>query len=269
MTPPTEIAPTLVDLEYCSHETGPLHLDLYLPEQPTGPVPLVAWFHGGGWMSGDKGSPAVRFLVEEGIAVADVQYRLTTTAAAPANLHDCRAALRWLRSQADTYGLDPDRLGVSGGSAGAHLALLLGAPHGVLPEAEDASPVPIRCICSLAGPTDITCIFDHEDHLRYEELLELLCALVGGPLDQHLELARAISPIQYVRADHPPVFMAHGAVDDVVDVSQARHYVSAMRQAGGDVTYQEEPSGDHTRDSWDWPPIEQSLRAFFRHHLLR
>jgi len=120
------------DLVYKRIDGRALGLDLYSPSKPAGPLPVIIWLHGGGWSRGRKEghSPAVT-LVDDGYAVASVDYRLTGIAPFPAQIEVCKAAVRWLRANASKYNLDPDRIGVWGFSAGAHLAALLGTSGGV------------------------------------------------------------------------------------------------------------------------------------------
>ena len=121
----SENATTLRDLTYAVQDDKPLTLDLYLPPG-TGPHPLVVWVHGGAWYEGSKEHcPAVP-LTGRGYAVASINYRLSREALFPAQIHDCKGAIRWLRAHAIGYGLDAGRIGAWGESAGGHLVALLG-----------------------------------------------------------------------------------------------------------------------------------------------
>src|SRR5205823_8686811 len=106
-------------------------LDLYRPPKAEGPVPLVIWVHGGGWQNGDKSRTPALDLLARGYAVASINYRLSQHAPFPAQIHDCKAAVRFLRAHAAEYRLDPDRVGAWGMSAGGHLVALLGTSDGV------------------------------------------------------------------------------------------------------------------------------------------
>src|SRR6185295_6679368 len=108
-------------------------LDLYLPERASEPSPLIIWVHGGGWQNGSKdGCPPLRSgYVRRGYAVASINYRLSGHAVFPAQIEDCKAAIRWLRAHAKEYGYDADRIGVWGASAGGHLVALLGTTSDV------------------------------------------------------------------------------------------------------------------------------------------
>jgi acetyl esterase/lipase len=267
MLPAAPPVPTWPDLSYVERPGGAQRLDLYLPEGRPGPWPVVTWFHGGGWAAGDKGNAYVTFLLAHGIAVADVAYRLTTVAPAPANLHDCRAAIRWLRTAGPRFGLDPARVAVTGGSAGGHLALLCGADetHPLLREtpAPTVSARPLA-ICALCPPTDLVDLTLAAEHPRRDEFTGMLEALLGGPLAERRALARAVSPITHAAAGFPPTLLIHGAADTTVEVSHSRRLAAALRAAGAAVEYLEDPHGDHPRETWDTPTVHARLTAFCR-----
>ncbi|HAA77855.1 TPA: lipase, partial [Candidatus Latescibacteria bacterium] len=114
------------DLVYATVDGKDLKLDVYWHPDATKPMPLVVWVHGGAWRKGSKKNPRAKGLLDKRYAVASVQYRLSQEAIFPAQIHDCKAAIRWLRSNAAKYKVDPDRFGVWGVSAGGHLVALLG-----------------------------------------------------------------------------------------------------------------------------------------------
>src|SRR5215475_12014047 len=122
----------LKDLEYGHGSGRAMHLDLYIPEKSDKPLPLIIWIHGGAWMAGSKDnpSPALRFL-KDGYAVAQVGYRFSQEATFPAQIQDCKAAVRWLRANAEKYNLDSNKFIAWGASAGGHLVALLGVTGGV------------------------------------------------------------------------------------------------------------------------------------------
>src|SRR5205085_12369694 len=134
-------------------------LDLYVPEKVQKPLPLLIWIHGGAWMSGSKDSPspALQFTAK-GYAVAQVGYRLSQDAKFPAQIHDCKAAVRWLRANAQKYNLDPNKFAAWGASAGGHLVALLGTTgaaaelEGHVSDLKESSRV--QAVVDWCGPTD-------------------------------------------------------------------------------------------------------------------
>lgn len=196
-----------------------LRMDLYVPQ--TGrPAPVVLWIFGGGWRIGSKGYHVnVRDLTRSGIAVAAIQYRMSGTAVYPAQLDDCRAAVRWLRENASRLGLDPQRIGASGESAGGHLAALLGMVEG---------KAGIRAVCALYPPTDLITLGTTHGKPRQKSSVE---KLLGGPIEQRLALAAEASPINHVSASSPPFLLIHGANDGIVPLEQSQALLHELEQA--------------------------------------
>jgi acetyl esterase/lipase len=194
-----------------------LALDLYTPAG-TPPFPVVVWIHGGSWVSGDRnifpGHPALR-LRDRGYAVATIDYRLVPEGFFPAQSHDCKAAVRWLRGNAERYGLDRNRIGTWGASAGGHLAALLGTSVGV---AELEDPVQghagessrVQAVVDWFGPTDYRLV-DAEQQLTAALLLG--CPIVVCP-----EKAALASPVSHVDGSDPPFLIQHGTADRVVPI---------------------------------------------------
>src|ERR1700723_2489372 len=116
-------AKVLLDLPYVENGHRQQKLDLYLPAQPKGP--LLVWIHGGGWQAGTKDKPPGLATVKNGVAVASIEYRFSQDAIFPAQIEDCKAAIRWLRAHAAEYNIDPNHIGVWGSSAGGHLVALM------------------------------------------------------------------------------------------------------------------------------------------------
>lgn len=196
-----------------------LRMDLYVPQ--TGrPAPVVLWIFGGGWRIGSKGYHVnVRDLTRSGIAVAAIQYRMSGTAVYPAQLDDCRAAVRWLRVNGSLHGLDPQRIGASGESAGGHLAALLGMVEG---------KASIRAVCALYPPTDLITLGTTYGKPRQKSSVE---KLLGGPIQQRLALAAEASPINHVSASSPPFLLIHGANDGIVPLEQSEALLHELEQA--------------------------------------
>jgi len=195
-------------------------MDLYVPR--TGrPAPVVIWIFGGSWKYGSNGYHLnLRDLTASGIAVASIQYRMSGVARYPAQLEDCRAAVRWLRADGARYGIDPYRIGASGESAGGHLAALLGTVEGA---------PSIRAVCVLYPPTDLVAL-----GRRYEspDRPSDIDRLLGGPIEQKLALAKEASPINHVTASSPPFLIFHGADDTLVPPAQSQELHRRLTRAG-------------------------------------
>ncbi len=225
-------------------------LDLVLPEEPAArPRPALVFIHGGGWRTGDKRRGfflhGAIYYATKGYVCATVNYRLTDEAPFPACLHDVRCAVRWLRANGERYGVDPERIGAYGNSAGAHLAAMLA----LLPEHvtfDDDGPFQtyrsnVQAVCVSALPADFA------NWRGGAAALFLKHSLLAGPDETFEERARAASPISYVRADAPPFLVIHGAADLAVPVEQADRFVAALRLAGAkDVTYLRFAGQGHT-----------------------
>jgi acetyl esterase/lipase len=151
---------SLRDLEYARAGEKSLLLDLYLPEKSRHSLPLIIWIHGGAWTGGDKADCPARRLLQRGYAVASINYRLSNEAIFPAQIEDCKAAIRWLRAHAKQYGLDADHFGAWGSSAGGHLVALLGTT-GDLKQFDKGDNLDfssrVQAVCDFYGPTDPRC----------------------------------------------------------------------------------------------------------------
>ncbi|HWX20842.1 MAG TPA: alpha/beta hydrolase [Candidatus Binatia bacterium] len=231
----------LHDLEYGRADGKPRLLDLYLPDKSAKPVPLIIWIHGGAWMSGSKAnpSPALHFA-GEGYAVAHVGYRFSQEAKFPAQIHDCKAAVRWLRANAKKYNLDPKKFIAWGASAGGHLVALLGTTGGVMDLEGNVNDLKessrVQAVIDWFGPTDFLHIGDAEKDSRHNSLDSPESKLIGGALLENREQAAKASPITYVSKDLPPFLIMHGDQDHTVPFSQSESFYGALKQAGVDAT---------------------------------
>jgi acetyl esterase/lipase len=233
----------LRDLEYSHPESGPLSLDLYVPETG-GPFPLIVWIHGGAYRSGSKSGIWYKPILNQtrrGYAVASVNYRLSGTAKFPALVHDAKAAVRWLRANAARYNLKADRIVVAGESAGGYQAVMLGTSGGVA-ELEGAAGNPressrVQGVIDFFGPTDFLAMDDgasscqtplmHRAPNSPESQL-LGCNLEDCPEDK----AKASNPITYISRDTPPFLILHGKADCQVPHSQSQRLYDALRATG-------------------------------------
>jgi acetyl esterase/lipase len=261
---------TLKDLEY-GHASGrTMHLDLYLPEKSDKPLPLIIWIHGGAWMAGSKDgpSPALRFL-KDGYAVAQVGYRLSQEAKFPAQIHDCKAAVRWLRANADKYNLDPNKFVAWGASAGGHLVALLGVTggasdlEGTVNDLKQSSRV--QAVIDWFGPTDFLHIGEPESDLKHNAPDSPESKLIGGPILENKDKAAKASPITYVSKDAPPFLIMHGDKDRTVPFDQSERLYGALKKAGVDVTFVPMKGAGHGFGGPDAiTPVQEYLKRCFK-----
>jgi acetyl esterase/lipase len=237
----------LKNLAYAKAGDKPILLDLYLPEKADGPAPVLLFVHGGGWEGGSKDGPMAQRMVGRGYAVASIDYRFSQVAVFPAQLHDCKAAVRWLRAHAKEYNLDSGRIGAWGDSAGGHLVALLGTTGGVKELEGDGGNLDqssrVQAVCDWFGPTDFAATCDRlrtdpPPQLNKDETyaVGVISRLLGGPLRDNREKAAAASPITYVAKDAPPFLIMHGDKDPLVALSQSETFAAALKKAGADVT---------------------------------
>jgi len=261
------------DLIYEHVDGQALGLDLYSPNKPSrDPLPVIIWLHGGGWFKGRKEghSPAVAF-VDDGYAVASVDYRLSEVAPFPAQIEDCKAAVRWLRANASKYNLDPDRIGVWGFSAGAHLAALLGTSGGVSALEGNGGNLSyssrVQAVCVVSGPGDLLQQYreavakPNEINPKVKPALE---SLIGGSLEENKDKAMAASPISYVSKDDPPFLIIQGENDVTVPVSVTRAFYAALKAAGVNATLEVAPGRGHGVGG---PKFQPMIKKFFDQYL--
>lgn len=267
----------LPGLQYGKAGDAALPLDLVLPgDGGTGPRPAAVWLFGGGWFSGSRGGGPSYWcssLAAHGIVCAAVDYRLSQYAPFPAQIHDVKAAIRWLRGNADTYRIDPDRIGIWGHSAGGHLAALA-ALTGDLPALEGDCGTP-----GVSSRVQAAAIASANSDFLSLDLPDLdnpaITQLFGGGLAEREDLMRLASPITHVQPGGPPCLIAHGTRDETVPFSQAEQLHRALLDAGVPVEFVPIDGGYH---NWNqspeatWPKVRYfefarlALR-FFQQHL--
>ncbi|HEV8121734.1 MAG TPA: alpha/beta hydrolase [Candidatus Polarisedimenticolia bacterium] len=227
------------DVVYRQASGTDLKADIYTPAGAAGPVPTILTMHGGGWVEGSKEGAALAILpyLERGFAVVNLSYRLGRVAPAPAAVEDCRCALRWVLEHAGQYHFDPKRIITMGWSAGGHLALttaLLPVSAGFDSTCPTPDParwasgeqpeVKVAAVVNFFGITDVADLLDGPDAKHYA--VEWL-----GSRSDRADLARRVSPLQYVKAGAPPVLTVHGEVDPYVPYSHAMRLHRALDAA--------------------------------------
>lgn len=274
---PAEIAETFRetveirrDLPYAAGGNRFQMVDVYLPKRRNTerPLPVIAFVHGGGWAGGNRQfftARACEYAATGDYAAVCIGYRLTGEASWPAQIHDCKAAVRWIRGHAQELNLDAERIGLFGGSAGGHLVALLGtsgnatALDGNLGEFTNL-PSRVRCVVNICGPGDLT-IPVSTSRAGRELIADLVTKFLGGPLDEMAETARAASPITYVSAAAPPILTIHGTKDSLVDYQQSVRFDEALRQAGAKSLLVPLLDVDHNFSAGD--EVLARIRKFF------
>lgn len=261
----------------------PLCLDLYLPAPSRRPFPVVVWIHGGAFMMGSRsllpGLLAVARIFERlpasGIGVAAIDYRLSGEARFPAQLHDVKAAIRWLRARGAEAGVDPDRIGVWGESAGGHLAAMAAVTGGVAELEGDIGLTGPSSVVVVGvdwyGPTDFAMMdrdapadsaMGHDAPDSPESLL------IGAPVQDRSDLVARANPCTWVSTGAPPIQVRHGTRDRLVPFGQSVRFVDALRAVGVDVTFLPVEDADHVFEgAADGPAIVDSAITFLEHHL--
>jgi acetyl esterase/lipase len=231
------------DIVYSSSENYDSRLDLYVPRGATAPVPVLMYFHGGFWVRGSKDASVLNVLpyLEMGFAVVNVGYRLGRTSLAPAAVEDARCALRWVFRNAEQYRLDTSRIVTTGHSAGGHLSLMTGmlTPAAGLDDRCPGNEQPnVAAIIDWYGPTDVG------DQLEGPNRQNAVVEWFGG-MPNRFDVAKRVSPLEYVRADLPPILTIHGDRDVTVPYSHAVRLHEALERAGAKHELLTIPGGAH------------------------
>lgn len=259
--PPSPAIPENVivktDVAYGTAGGQSLLADLYLPKQRSKPTPAIIFIHGGGWVVGDKRQvwPVYLDFVKEGFAVLSIDYRLK--APYPAAVEDCQRAVRWLRSRAQEYNIDPEKFGAIGQSAGGHLASLLG-----LTEAGGANGDPleryssqVQAVVNQFGPTQISAgDFGYGIPFPYDDS----CHCLGT-------INHAASPYYLVTSNAAPFLLIQGGRDPTVNPENMICFARALYRANVEVSLVIWPNTGHGNGNFDAESWQESIRFFHRH----
>ena len=253
-------------------------LDVFLPENADHALPAVIWVHGGGWNAGDKSPCPATAIVPYGFVAVSLNYRLTGTDPFPAQIEDCKGAIRFLRAHTAEYHIDPDHLGVWGESAGGHLVALLGTSgddkkiEGTVGGNADKSSK-VQAVCDWFGPTDMSAFPAQADaeHIDKSTVAPpLIRGLLGGDPADKKELLKLTNPLEYITektaASLPQFLIQHGDRDPVVPVGQSRMLNDALKKVGATVEFTVVKNAGHG-DGFDRAEVRKQVLAFFQKSL--
>ena len=252
------------DIPYAKVGDQTLALDLFLPKNKPR-TPLIVWVHGGAWRSGSKRDMPLGKLVEEGYAVASVDYRLSTQAKFPAQIYDLKAAIRFLRGHGGEWKLPTKKILIAGDSAGGHLAVLVGVSNGNAELEGDlgsdrAQSSAVQGIISFYGGANLTTILKQSTPHGLSVRVPALDLLLGGQPDDVPALARLASPVFHVDQNDPPLLLLHGDQDPQMPVNQALELVGAYQKAKAPVQLEIVHGGKEFYDAERLALVERFLR---------
>ena len=259
------------DIPYAVVDERELGLDLYMPNG-VGSPPLLVWVHGGRWLGTTKEFVFTGALVEDGFAMASIDFRQADEAPFPAQIHDIKAAIRFLRANAETFGYDAARIGIHGRSSGGHLAALVGVTNGhrelegeVGDHPDESSDV--QAVVSYFGASNLTTILDQSTPFGVTRRAAAMAVLLGGPVEQVPELARLASPVFHVDASDPPLLLLHGDQDPQMPINQAHELHGVYKEHGLPVHFEVVHGAGHGGDDFFDAERSALVAGFFREHL--
>lgn len=260
------------NLDYVGKGNPRQMLDLYLPEKIQEPVPVVMWIHGGAWRQGSKNNAGRPLRVADGkYAVVSVGYRLTQEAQWPAQIHDCKAALRFVRANAKKYGLDANKIAVWGSSAGGHLVCLLGTTQN--DETLDGELGPhvggktdVNCVVNFFGPTDFVKMDSQGSSMNHNAASSPEGQLLGGVVSELTKKAKEASAHYHVSKDDAPILTVHGTKDRLVPYAQGKAFDEALDKADVSSTLLTVEGGGHGQGFG--PEVTREVKRFLEKQLL-
>ena len=260
------------DLPFARIGDTELKFDLYRPDGP--PAGVIVWVHGGAWRGGSRAGVDLKGLTAFGWAVASVDYRLSTQARFPAQIHDIKAALRHLRAHAAALGLPADRFIIAGSSAGAHLAALVGVTNshpeleGTVGENPGVSSG-VQAIVDLYGASNLTTILKQSTPHGLNMRVPALDLFLGGQPDALPEIARLASPVFHVDANDPPLLLMHGDQDPQMPINQSHELAGAYEKLGLPVVFKVMHGSAHGGPAFTDETSLRLIDRFLREHLPR
>ena len=264
--PPREVTFEM-GVEYSHPDSQHLAMNIAQPKSTTGLRPAVLCIHGGGFRAGKRdGYDALcKQLVEKGYVAATTSYRLAPKYQFPAAVHDVKAAVRYLRANSEKYQIDPDKIGVVGGSAGGHLAQFLGVTGGVAQfEGDGGNPgvsSRVSCVVNFYGPSDFT-----KSYGKSVDAAEVLPLWLGGDLKTELHKHQLASPLNWVTPEAAPTLLIHGTEDPYVAFEQAEWMQARYQQVGTEVELLKLEGAGHGFKGADADKANAAMFEFFARH---
>jgi acetyl esterase/lipase len=257
----------VLGVEYGTGGQRKLQLDLYLPKGRTKATPAILFIHGGAWKSGKRDQLkyyCVKFA-EKGYVTATASYRLMDEAPFPACVHDVKCAVRWLRANAEKDRIDPNRIAVSGNSAGGHLAMMVGYSDDPSLEGSGGNEGVSSRVCAVVnfyGPTDLT-----TDYAKGQGIISEF--LGGKTFDEAPDVYKLASPLFHLTKDDPPTLIFHGTIDGLVPIAQADRLADKLKELGIEYIYEKYEGWPHAMDVAE--PINRrclyQMERFFKRFL--
>jgi acetyl esterase/lipase len=253
----------LPDIEYARYGDRTLKLNLLQPKNAKGPHPLLVYIQGSGWLPQSlyQNIPQLADFAHRGYLVASVEYRHSLEARFPAQIQDVKAAIRFLRANAEKYSLDPERVAVWGDSSGGHLAAMTGVSDGImefntLNYAAESSGV--KAVVDFYGPTDLLQMNQFPSKIDHDAANSPESLLVGGPLQENKARATQANPISYISREKPlpPFLIMHGDQDELVPFNQSVLLYQALKEARQDVTFYKVKGAGHGSGFWTLEILE-------------
>jgi len=259
-------------IPFATVDGAELKLDLYRPDGP--PAGLVVWVHGGAWRGGSREDVDLKGLTALGWAVASVDYRLSTQARFPAQIHDIKAAIRYLRAHATNLALPANRFVIAGSSAGGHLAAVVGVSNGHR-ELEGnvgenlTTSSDVQAIVDLYGASNLTTILKQSTPHGLSVRAPALDLFLGGQPDAVPEIARLASPVFHVDAQDPPLLLMHGDQDPQMPINQSHELAGSYEKVARPVVFKVQHGSAHGGPAFTNEASLRLIDGFLRQHLPR
>jgi acetyl esterase/lipase len=268
----TSAEPVVVkDIEYAVGGNGSLKLDLYKPATGSN-APLLVWVHGGAWENGNKDAMPVGTLVDRGFAIASLDFSPASKAPFPGQIHEIKAAIRYLRGEAQRHGYDARRIAVLGASSGGHLAAVVGTSNGnkelegVLGEHDDQSSA-VQAIVSYFGASNLTTILKQSTPFGLNVREPALKRLLGAAPSENEAIAKLASPVFQLDSADPPLLLLHGDQDPQMPINQSHELEGAYEKQGLAADLVVVHGAAHGGDAFFAPQNIDRVAAFLTTHL--